>query len=507
MNIHFCYIHDFNSSYENVVDFANQYNQLDYFSKRTLFTKDLNVQTDGEQYSIDINESLINVASITYVYYKGLDNKYYFYFVTNRSFLTKNSSRLTLQLDVWQTYMFRYERMDSFVERCHVPRWSGNNPTKEYEPEDFGVGESMIYAQEELYKMGNGVIVTTTSPIGVLTSTGGGGVDGDVDVVNGSCSGTIDNPKLDKQAYFQQKFIKELYPSARYDFSKYNIFASIKLAQGALESDWGRSTLATKGNNLFGIKADSSWTGPKGQYPTTEYVNGKPVKVMAWFRHYSSWAESLHDHTQFLLKNKRYQQAGVFNAKTPEQQAECLRKAGYATDPNYPKLLMSIVNGSNLTVYDKKCELEKPAQGNYVSNKAGDNWLLPTTGTITALYPKYPSGNLHNGLDIGCPIGTDVRASKDGTVLDAKELNTSYGHFLKIQHGDSICIYGHNSKLLVKKGDKVKQGQVIAKSGNTGYSSGPHLHFEIRNDRVGEVVQYGVKTVHPYPAGKLGMEV
>ena len=86
-------------------------------------------------------------------------------------------------------------------------------------------------------------------------------------------------------------------------------------------------------------------------------------------------------------------------------------------------------------------------------------------------------------------------------------IETSYGHHLKIQHGDSIVIYAHNSELLVNKGDKVKQGQVIAKSGATGNVTGPHVHWEIRNDRVGEVIQHGVKTVNPYPNATLNERV
>ncbi len=85
----------------------------------------------------------------------------------------------------------------------------------------------------------------------------------------------------------------------------------------------------------------------------------------------------------------------------------------------------------------------------------------------------------HTGMDIGAPQGTDVLASKAGTVVTAG-WNNGYGNYITINHGNGVAtLYGHNSKLLVKAGDKVEKGQVIAKVGSTGNSTGPHIHFEI----------------------------
>ncbi|MDK0890729.1 phage tail spike protein [Clostridium perfringens] len=116
-----------------------------------------------------------------------------------------------------------------------------------------------------------------------------------------------------------------------------------------------------------------------------------------------------------------------------------------------------------------------------VSNDYG-NWILPVSGSVTALFGKYPSGAAkHTGTDIGCPEGTPVHAARDGVVIKRRELTTSYGKYLMIDHGGGlVTIYGHNSKLLVNEGDHVKQGQVIALSGSTGNSSGNHSHIELR---------------------------
>ncbi|HAT4145512.1 TPA: peptidoglycan DD-metalloendopeptidase family protein [Clostridium perfringens] len=120
--------------------------------------------------------------------------------------------------------------------------------------------------------------------------------------------------------------------------------------------------------------------------------------------------------------------------------------------------------------------------GNFktITNDYG-KWILPVSGSVTALFGHYPSGAKHTGTDIGCPEGTPVRACRDGVVIKRRELTYSYGKYLQIDHGGGLTtIYGHNSQLLVNEGDHVKQGQVIAKSGTTGNSTGPHCHWELR---------------------------
>jgi flagellar protein FlgJ len=129
---------------------------------------------------------------------------------------------------------------------------------------------------------------------------------------------------------------------------KTGIPASITLAQAALESGWGARAL---GNNLFGIKADRSWTGPTVDFRTTEHLGGKDVKLTDRFRAYASYAESMVDHGQFLLKNPRY--AACFKEITGAGWARALQAAGYATDPDYAKKLQDIIRTRNLAFYDQ----------------------------------------------------------------------------------------------------------------------------------------------------------
>jgi len=106
----------------------------------------------------------------------------------------------------------------------------------------------------------------------------------------------------------------------------------------------GQSLLSRQANNYFGIKADPSWKGQFIELKTGEYLNGQYVSISGKFRKYATVADSFADYINFLKKNPRYTTAGVFSASTPEAQALALQKAGYATDPNYSKLIVGVMN-------------------------------------------------------------------------------------------------------------------------------------------------------------------
>jgi murein DD-endopeptidase MepM/ murein hydrolase activator NlpD len=92
-------------------------------------------------------------------------------------------------------------------------------------------------------------------------------------------------------------------------------------------------------------------------------------------------------------------------------------------------------------------------------------------------------GRMHEGIDLGCGSGTPVHAAASGTVVVAGWVG-GYGNFVVIDHGGLASAYGHNSRLVVHKGQHVGAGQVVSYSGSTGHSTGPHVHFEVRVDGV-----------------------
>lgn len=107
----------------------------------------------------------------------------------------------------------------------------------------------------------------------------------------------------------------------------------------------------------------------------------------------------------------------------------------------------------------------------------------PVMGRLTSSFGTR-WGSVHEGVDLGVPIGTPVRAAAEGVVSFAA-VRGAYGWLVVIEHADGWeTYYAHNSQLLVKVGDSVQQGQVIAKSGSSGRTTGPHLHFEVRRNGV-----------------------
>lgn len=126
------------------------------------------------------------------------------------------------------------------------------------------------------------------------------------------------------------------------------------------------------------------------------------------------------------------------------------------------------------------------------ASSQSNNWSWPTyVHSIKSDWPNYSSGSYHAGTDFPVPLNTPVYSTCDGEVVAVTSLTTSYGKHIKIRatvNGSTVYIrYCHLNSFAVNVGDKVTSGQLIAYSGSTGNSTGPHLHYEVRNsnDRYG----------------------
>lgn len=108
-----------------------------------------------------------------------------------------------------------------------------------------------------------------------------------------------------------------------------------------------------------------------------------------------------------------------------------------------------------------------------------EGFIWPAKGVLTSGYGRR-WGKMHRGIDIAAPVGTPIIAAAPGQVVSSGYNNGGYGNLVKVKHADgSVTLYAHNSRLLVRSGQQVQQGQQIAQMGSTGFSTGPHLHFEI----------------------------
>lgn len=154
----------------------------------------------------------------------------------------------------------------------------------------------------------------------------------------------------------ESEFIAKVLPYAKADMLRSHIAASLTIAQAALESAWGNSSLTVKANNLFGIKG----SGPAGSLSirTTEYRNGQALQVSALFRSYHNWGESVADHSALIAQGVSWNRtlySKVIGADGRTAARE-IAAAGYATDPNYAAKLTGIMDMHNLYQYDEMKE-------------------------------------------------------------------------------------------------------------------------------------------------------
>lgn len=108
--------------------------------------------------------------------------------------------------------------------------------------------------------------------------------------------------------------------------------------------------------------------------------------------------------------------------------------------------------------------------------------IWPANGEVSSRYGlRWGGSDFHPGIDIAADIGTPIVATADGVVIESGWNSGGYGYMVDVDHGNGIVTrYGHNSQLAVSVGTAVKKGQVIAYMGSTGFSTGPHLHYEVR---------------------------
>lgn len=234
----------------------------------------------------------------------------------------------------------------------------------------------------------------------------------------------------------KQEFIKKVKSGAVNGLKKHGVLASLTIAQAILESGWGTSDLSKKANNLFGIKA----TGNEKYVtmPTKEYVNGQWITVNAKFRKYDSWNDSVEDHSEFLVKNKRYK--NIINNKNYKEVCKLIQQDGYATDPNYSTLLINLIEKNKLNSYDKT-----PSTNPTPSPS-------PTTNANIMAGQKYINKFFGFGIKADGIMGPETK--KAGIKVLQKCLNLDYKAGLTVDG-----VFGNASKKAlgnhyVKKGEK-----------------------------------------------------
>ncbi len=164
-------------------------------------------------------------------------------------------------------------------------------------------------------------------------------------------------------------------------------------------------------------------------------------------------------------------------------QPAALEEGQYLWIPNAKRIVYVAPTVPGAPGVVKKHPPKKKARPKPKAVSAKKKLMWPIKGGVLTSRFGTRNGKNHHGIDIGARRGTPILASSSGTVKFSGWGPTGYGLMIIIKHpGNLTTVYAHNSRNLVKKGNKVKRGQMIARVGKTGRASGPHVHFDVLND-------------------------
>ena len=355
-DIHLLNVPELDVQHNHTFSFGSKEQQLNYFLSKKVKTIE-NVNYHRKNNNLKVNYHIDELQFVNYVMINNEVplNKWYFYFVIDRRYINEHCTELILKLDVMQTYLFDYTFKSSLVERQHYNRYTADGTVVNAyfkQPIDYNTGEYIVNFTSTIYDYLNDgcYIITSSEPLGKganYRNSGSGGPSGPSGPsgsigeypYNSSISETINN-----------RFSK-IWQGVKEGQSQ-GLFPSVTYAQYVMECGWDGSTLSETYNNAFGIKAGGGWTGQTVDLPTQEYIDGQWITTTATWRVYDDINQSVRDRTQFLLENPRYTEGGVFSASTYQEQCQALQNSGYATDPSYASLLISIIEDNNFTIYD-----------------------------------------------------------------------------------------------------------------------------------------------------------
>ena len=268
---------------------------------------------------------------------------------------------------------------------------------------------------------------------------------------------------------------------------RYGIPASVTLAQMYLESGGGTSKLAREGNNYFGIKCSGEWLAAGKPYSL--HNDDRPNEK---FCNYATVEESI-DHHSKILSSSRYTACQRCASDDYRGWANGLQAAGYATNPRYAQQLISDIEDYDLHRYDMQAAQGQPLKndvtvsGHYCFPLADNNLVLTDGYGIGATSYR---GHSHNGIDLRAKY-QDVFATEDHGRVVGTGYQSSGGNYVTVEYdradGASYRVsYCHLDKISVSKGDTVNAGTVLGVSGNSGNSTGPHLHLTVKYQKEGQ---------------------
>jgi len=254
---------------------------------------------------------------------------------------------------------------------------------------------------------------------------------------------------------------------------KYGIPASIKMAQAILESDCGNSRLATEANNHFGIKCRSEWKG--------ETIKHHDDARNECFRVYESVERSFSDHSDFLDNSSRYDFLFKLRQDDYKSWAEGLKKAGYATNPNYPQLLIKIIEDNKLYLLDQGVnvaysDIRRESEGVVIDESAAKIDIDQYSLTIDR------RSGLRTGYNNGVPYV--LAGTGDNFNSVAKAIGLSRNKLMKFNDLTSVPAISEGDALYIKrKNKKSENGHLLyeVKEGETMHSISQKFGIRLKN--------------------------
>ena len=202
-NVYLCTIVEIDLNNQKQIDFSSRESQYAWFNRQNTRIVETNANPDALLTEVTLKTPYSNIKYCDYMYMVDENGDRLFFFILDKKKKGENCI-IYVKLDVFQTYMFRFQVLNSLVERCHVPRWiNDTTPTREITDEGLPLGSYIYYQSEKIYDLNNSYVIASTAPLGKLkgVSTGGGsGSDSGSDSSN-----VYDGGVISKKGY---RFIK-----------------------------------------------------------------------------------------------------------------------------------------------------------------------------------------------------------------------------------------------------------------------------------------------------------